>query len=261
MASESKKKARYIKVADTNLLITKAGGRCSFNSDNEFCNTLLADGRVIIGERAHIIGVNGPRAKEYYVKGLNSYENLIWLCPKHHKIIDHKENQNIYTVDNLKAMKNRHESYVVSGRYPNYVTELSNHDYSVLSAIFHFVDIHRLYSCVASYPDIHLDFFEVNLNIQLIIDDNPNALPLRDPILKRALKYFIYWHKQLELVLEECNDVDQDTHSRIFKFKEHEQGHYRVFRYLMACERLLDLIQKRFPQIFHQQLFDAGFSD
>lgn len=261
MSSESKKKSRYITVADTNLLITKAGGRCSFNSDNEFCHTLLADGRVIIGERAHIIGVNGPRARESDVEFLNNYENLIWLCPKHHKIIDHKENHSIYTEAKLLAMKKRHESYIANGVFPYYGTEGSNHDYSVLSAIFHFIDIHRLYSCVASYPDIHLDFFEVGENIQLLREDNPDALPLKDPILRWNLNNLIYCHKKLESALEERTDVDQNRYTRIFKFKENREGHIYVFRYLIVCERILDIIQKRFPQIMHQQQFDAGLSD
>ena len=109
---------RSISVSTTIALITNAGGRCSFNTDTEYCNKILSDGRVNLGERAHIVGVNGPRANEHCNSSKNDYSNLIWLCRDHHKIIDHPSNLNIYTVSELHKMKSRHEARVKSGRYP-----------------------------------------------------------------------------------------------------------------------------------------------
>lgn len=43
---------------------------------------------------------------------VNSYENLILLCPTCHSIIDNKQNEKFYTVDYLKQMKKIHEQQV-----------------------------------------------------------------------------------------------------------------------------------------------------
>jgi len=98
---DTKSKSRTISLSDTSLLITNAGGRCSYNDNKEYCNKVLSDGRVNLGERAHIIGVNGPRASILLNGNKNGYDNLIWLCRDHHKIIDHSENLDQYSVEVL----------------------------------------------------------------------------------------------------------------------------------------------------------------
>jgi hypothetical protein len=89
------------------LLRNKAGNKCSFPG----CNATLitSDGR-LIGEICTIkpISANGPRFSEKTI--LNEYfseENLIYLCPTHHRLIDIEPE--IYTVDLLKKIKLKHE--------------------------------------------------------------------------------------------------------------------------------------------------------
>jgi len=88
-------------------LRNKAGNKCSFPQ----CNSSLvtSDGR-LIGEIATIksLNSNGPRndnlasVEEYY-----SEDNLIYLCPTHHRLIDTEPE--IYTVDFLLKIKLKHE--------------------------------------------------------------------------------------------------------------------------------------------------------
>ncbi|SBS28389.1 hypothetical protein MAQ5080_01079 [Marinomonas aquimarina] len=252
----SSKKNRSISVTDTILLVTNAGGRCSFNYEGKYCNKILSDGRVNLGERAHIVGVNGPRANESIKCDKNAYENLIWLCRDHHKIIDHTSNLNIYTVDALREMKARHEAKISTGRYPYYGSDQTTHDYSVLSCLFEFIDIHTLYSCAASYPRIHLDFFDVSDMCFHFREGNPGALPLKDPVLRRAFMNFESSHYNLAQLLRPNNTVSEDMFTHIYTWPRTIFGENRVYKYLLDVERLIDLIESRFPQILHQKVYD-----
>ncbi len=52
----------------------------------------------------------GPRSEALSDKEVDDYKNLILLCPTHHKLIDDQSNE--YTVDALRAIKQRHEEWV-----------------------------------------------------------------------------------------------------------------------------------------------------
>lgn len=253
---ETNDKKRIISLADTTLLITKAGGRCSYNHKHEYCNKILSDGRVNLGERAHIVGVSGPRANVPFNGNKNGYDNLIWLCRDHHKIIDHPTNLEKYTVKTLQVMKSRHENKIITGRYPYYGTPQSLHDFSVLSCLFEFINIHTLYSCAASYPVIHLDFFDVSDMCYHFRHDNPGDLPLRDPILKRAFLNFERTHERLSIHLNPNRTVKEDKINFWYEWTYSRIGENLVFNYLASVERLISLIEQRFPQILHQEVYE-----
>lgn len=90
----------------------KCGNKCSF----PYCNVDLVtnDGR-LIGEIATIkpIRDDAPRsndkasAEEYF-----SEENLIYLCPTHHRLIDIEPE--MYSVEYLKKIKHKHENTILS---------------------------------------------------------------------------------------------------------------------------------------------------
>lgn len=71
-----------------------------------------SDDPSVFGEEAHIVGksVNGPRGG--VVERVNSHENLILLCRRHHKQID--DQVNYYTTEHLKAIKSTHEEWISS---------------------------------------------------------------------------------------------------------------------------------------------------
>lgn len=92
------------------LLFAKSGNACAWCS-----SPLILDNTTNASEICHINAVNengarfDPNLTDEYV---SSYENLILLCPRCHKIIDSKENETDYTVDVLKQQKKAHEERV-----------------------------------------------------------------------------------------------------------------------------------------------------
>ncbi len=91
-----------------------AAGRCSFPK----CGAELiappagSDDRVVLGEHAHIIphSDGGPRAADAAAgfARRHTYENLILLCEKHHKIVDGQPS--VHTADALRRYKRDHEA-------------------------------------------------------------------------------------------------------------------------------------------------------
>lgn len=104
-------------------LRNKAGNKCSFPGCTS--SLITSDGR-LIGEIATIkpISPNGPRydnlatMDEYY-----SEENLIYLCPTHHRLIDLEPE--IYSVDFLRKIKLNHEiQFILSPTSPETKIEI-----------------------------------------------------------------------------------------------------------------------------------------
>ena len=91
------------------ILWGRSGNRCSI------CKIeLTPDGsRETLGEMAHIVGhsPDGPRgAVELGNYELDSYVNLILLCPTHHVDVD--KNPALWPVERLRSIKTEHEKWV-----------------------------------------------------------------------------------------------------------------------------------------------------
>ena len=90
-------------------------GRCEFPG----CNTLVWRDDLTLKEDnfaniAHIVAASpkGPRGDVKKSTALSvSYENLMLVCLKHHKLIDGR-NASTYTVEQLKEYKGKHEDRV-----------------------------------------------------------------------------------------------------------------------------------------------------
>jgi hypothetical protein len=97
-------------------LWVRSGGRCAI------CNTYLLEddftGQVFnFGEMAHNVGRKqsslSPRGLDPLpLTDRNKAENLLLLCEKHHKLIDHKIKQSEYSVDDLLKIKHAHEDRI-----------------------------------------------------------------------------------------------------------------------------------------------------
>lgn len=103
--------SKRIPEAESKILYGRANARCSFPGCLEDL-TIESEGDKTrqIGKMAHIIAKskNGPRADNSYPKEkLNTYENLILLCGKHHDVIDSLVNE--YPAERLRKMKKDHE--------------------------------------------------------------------------------------------------------------------------------------------------------
>ena len=96
----------------------RAAARCSFTGCREELATpsdSTRNGLSLIGEQAHIVAYSdsptAPRSDPSYPKeARNNYENLILLCPNHHKIVD--EDDDKYDANCLREMKREHEQWV-----------------------------------------------------------------------------------------------------------------------------------------------------
>ena len=89
------------------ILWIKAGGRCSICQEQLATDATNKDEPSVFGEECHIIAQSpgGPRAAN--IADVDSYENLILLCRKHHKQVDDQRSH--FTVERLIAIKRRHE--------------------------------------------------------------------------------------------------------------------------------------------------------
>jgi hypothetical protein len=85
-----------------------SGNKCAI------CKTyLINEDRKVIGEECHIVGREPGSERHDPSKNyeeLDSYENLILLCPNHHTLIDKKGNGEVYTVEYLIDLKMKHEN-------------------------------------------------------------------------------------------------------------------------------------------------------
>lgn len=96
---------------DTKILWGKAGGRCSAPNCDEDLTAIVTTGGYVVGEMAHVIGNKPTAARGIPEGGSDDYENLILLCPTHHRHID-KAPEGEYTVEMLQDWKKRHEAKI-----------------------------------------------------------------------------------------------------------------------------------------------------
>ena len=89
-----------------------SGNICAMYGCN---NKLVIETNSNISEICHIEAISESGARynaDLNDEYINSYDNLILLCPTCHAFIDDKLNQNVFTVDFIKKMKSYHEQQV-----------------------------------------------------------------------------------------------------------------------------------------------------
>ena len=106
---------RYIQPKTKNLLWAISAGRCQFNGCNKIISRdWLTKTRGNFAEVAHVIGNSprGPRGdEELSHEYCDNIENLMLLCPDHHKLVDYEDPDN-YPDDLLRNMKANHEQRI-----------------------------------------------------------------------------------------------------------------------------------------------------
>jgi len=92
-----------------------SGGRCEIRG----CNKLLSESafaskRYNAGIFAHIVAdsPDGPRGNSSSKDLADKIENIMFVCPNCHKLIDSEENLSLYTVEELTKMKKEHEDRI-----------------------------------------------------------------------------------------------------------------------------------------------------
>lgn len=104
---------RRISQTDCKKLWGKSGNRCAICG--EWLSQKVTDGKEkLIGEMAHICGLEEGSARHDFDKlkkeEINSYKNLILLCPLCHKKVDNDSIK--YTYEKLQEIKEKHEKLV-----------------------------------------------------------------------------------------------------------------------------------------------------
>ena len=102
-----------MRLNDVRILWARSGNRCAYPR----CRTEMApDGsKNTLGEIAHIAAksLDGPRGRNPLpVDERDDYDNLILLCPTHHKIVD--DNEDDWPIELLKQLKEDHERWVAN---------------------------------------------------------------------------------------------------------------------------------------------------
>jgi len=101
-----------ISEVDLKILWGKAAGRCSCPGCSNICICYFEkSGEKVLGEMAHVISQSrkGPRGTGE-VKGPDTYENLILLCPYHHEMVDKAPVD--FPSELLHQWKHQHELWV-----------------------------------------------------------------------------------------------------------------------------------------------------
>lgn len=179
-------------------LWTKSGGRCAIC--NEYLLKDSLTGRIFnFGEKAHNIGVGSgksPRSSsDLTAEERNREENLLLLCPKHHKMIDAKKFTEEFRPEKLRVLKDNHERRIVNA------TRLGNNDVSVVLRMTNRIKKH---SIAISDEEVRqaLDQCENKFPQFLLTTDNNvevNLAALAEPI-NRA-----YWKAGCQIIDEKIS--------------------------------------------------------
>jgi hypothetical protein len=92
----------------------RSGNKCAICKVELIITATTKDEESVIGEECHITSPmpNGPRYNSKTLpEQVDDYDNLILLCRLHHKMID--DQLNSYTANDLKLIKDNHETWVV----------------------------------------------------------------------------------------------------------------------------------------------------
>lgn len=100
---------------------------------------------------AHIIAKskNVPRGEPAFSGDLNSYDNLILLCPNHHSEVDN--NQSNYRAEKFRTIKREHEDYVRNLFSKN--SQARSMDVAGLSALMRYLPFTQLPALTQGLPD------------------------------------------------------------------------------------------------------------
>ena len=112
-----------MKTSDVKRLWGRSGNRCAIGR-----NELSSDDSGVIGDTCHIVAQSpdGPRGDSPLTRAeRDGHDNLILLCPTHHRIID--SNEELWPVETLYRIKREHEQWV-SDRLDKLATDVEHFD-------------------------------------------------------------------------------------------------------------------------------------
>lgn len=210
-----------IKVQDRKILWGRSGNRCAFPGCNQELHQVIgANGSTVVGEECHIEAQNGngPRFNHALSeKQINTFENLVLLCPTHHRIID--ENPEEYTVEALKKMKADHE-----GRVRRALENKSEFD-----------DLY--YEAVVSYIEMMMDFDKWDIWTSYMLSaDGPMCSTQTQESIDEIRQYILgrVWYGQypeLEEAIKQFRRILTDLDSVFHRHTQLEHDWYKTEKF------------------------------
>ncbi|MDO6658003.1 HNH endonuclease signature motif containing protein [Anaerobacillus sp. 1_MG-2023] len=222
---------------DIKLLWGRAAGFCSHPECNENLTRNYESGYITLGEMAHVIArsENGPRGSEIYLnKSKDTYENLILLCPTHHRNIDKAPKE--FSVAQILDWKKNHEKKV-----ENALSEVSIETFEMLcnkvSEIL--LDNNQVYKQYG--PD------------SLVANHNPFSEVAEIWDLKKHTTIIPNNKKIINLISNNIALLNYTQKLIFYRFKEHAQA------FEMNSQTRLDLqAVPRFPIEFSQMIEEGS---
>lgn len=109
-----KKYSRKIPLENLKLLLARSGNQCAFS---DCSHPIFDDNNLFVAQLCHIEAVS-PKGQRYNPnktdEEINSIDNLLFLCYRHHKVTD---NVDLYNVEKLKKIKVNHEAKFAEHSY------------------------------------------------------------------------------------------------------------------------------------------------
>jgi len=178
-------------------LYAKAAGRCAMcpNFESVFKDT-ICDVEISnrnMSETAHVIAQSkkGPRGEEGYIGDIDDYDNLILLCPTHHKAVD--DNPINFPSDWLRSRKHELEQWVHNSLQ---LDSRRNRDVNALRLLMKNLAFTRIQGHCDDLPDsFDLNFHDTGTTLTNFPIDLPDARPFYDGVLEARFSEFekSYW--------------------------------------------------------------------
>lgn len=192
---------------------------------DEITGAILSGAGILIGEEAHIRSgrPTGPRHSPSYVD-VDSYENLVLLCPTHHTLVD-KDGGKDYSVQQLEEIKREHEEWVSS--------RLSAEEATLLQVqILLAADVQRMEDALFErWPDLHWMLQQpvpalgqadmkrlAEVGAWLLAKDWPSSHPR---IRAAAERVRVLVRLLVEHVHDAFQPVDEDGPLRLYRTEKH----------------------------------------
>lgn len=243
-----------INQVDLKRLFSLSAGRCNI------CNEVVIEHDVVIGEMAHIIAKSptGPRGDRNRAND-NSYDNLILLCSKHHKIVDSRPSD--YPADYLKSIKEKHEENIARrlNRTPEYEQDLRS-----LNILFEYIPFLRLRGMVLNLPHKLSMEFEVIEYFENFQKDNPHSYPFWDNELTHLWNNFIFATDELDNFMSSDISGNQfyafgrssGVSNRVNIYVGDDYGRYIVMNKRFLTSEQICLIENKITPLV-QSFFDS----
>ena len=246
---------RNIKENTRRLLYANSGNVCAMYGCT---NPLIHANTSNISEICHIEAVNEDGARyndklsEEYV---NSYDNLVLLCPTCHSIVDSKLNESFYTVSYLSEMKKFHEQQVQEVLMSKAAIEppISIKGYDVSEIVDYYNSLYKNEIDAAFVRKVLKNFLSMNIAIRSIVygiavqcsEDETESVNVHK--LYESVNLDIYRYAEILMLLENEKFVEEVNYNNPLDGYEDENGDYHLVQndYLFKATKGTWVLRKR----------------